>query len=228
MGAAPNNTMGKQYRVDQGDHLSRIAQKFGFSDHGKIWNHPANAELKSKRKSPSVLHPGDQLIIPEKEAKQVSASTDVRHKFQVSRSNLKLRLVLEDMYEEPIANANCQLMIDGETFNLTTDGQGKLEHEISPSAEGGVLTIKSQETALSEAALPIRIGHLDPEDEQSGQKARLNNLGYFAGPFEGREESENQQLFLSAIEEFQCDHGLTIDGICGPQTRAKLKDIHGC
>ena len=23
-------------------------------------------------------------------------------------------------------------------------------------------------------------------------------------------------------------HGLTVDGICGPKTQAKLKDAHGC
>ena len=35
-------------------------------------------------------------------------------------------------------------------------------------------------------------------------------------------------MFLSAIEEFQCDHGLVVDGKCGPATQAKLKQVHGC
>jgi len=33
--------------------------------------------------------------------------------------------------------------------------------------------------------------------------------------------------FLSAVEEFQCDNGLTVDGDCGPNTQAKLKEVHG-
>jgi hypothetical protein len=220
--------MGKPYIVEQGDYLSKIAQQFGFSDYKEIWDHPDNAELKNKRKNPSVLHPGDKLIIPDKEEKKVSASTGKRHKFQVKRSELKLRLVLEDIYERPIANAKRELNIDGETVEVTTDGKGKIEQDISPTAEGGFLIIKSQETALNETVLPLKIGHLDPVEEQSGQKARLNNLGYFAGPIEGNDEAANQQLFLSAIEEFQCDHALTVDGKCGPRTQAKLKEVHGC
>lgn len=220
--------MGKPYKVEQGDYMSKIAQKFGFSDYKEIWDHGDNAALKNKRKNPNVLLPGDTLIIPDREEKKVSASTGKRHKFQVKRSELKLRLVLEDIYEKPIANANCELNIDGETFQMTTDGKGKIEKEIPSTAEGGFLIIKSQETALNETVLPVKIGHLDPVEEESGQKARLNNLGYFAGPFEGNDEAANQQLFLSAIEEFQCDHGLTVDGNCGPRTQAKLKEVHGC
>lgn len=220
--------MGKPYKVEQGDYMSKIAQKFGFSDYKEIWDHADNAELKKKRKNPNVLHPGDTVIIPDREEKKVSASTGKRHKFQVKRSELKLRLVLEDIYEKPIANANCELNLDGETFQLTTDGKGKIEKEIPATAEGGFLIIKTQETALNETVLPIKIGHLDPVEEESGQKGRLNNLGYFAGPFEGNDEAANQQLFLSAIEEFQCDHGLTVDGNCGPRTQAKLKEVHGC
>lgn len=220
--------MGKLYKVEQGDYLSNIAQQFGFSDYKAIWNHPDNAELKNKRKNPNVLFPGDQLMIPDKEEKQVSASTDKRHTFQVSRSDLKLRLVLEDIYEKPIAKAECELILDSETFKLTTDEKGKIEQEISPAAKGGLLIIRSQETPLNETALALRIGHLDPVEEASGQQARLNNLGYFAGPFENNKDADNKQLFLSAIEEFQCEHGLTVDGICGPQTQTKLKDIHGC
>jgi murein L,D-transpeptidase YcbB/YkuD len=46
--------------------------------------------------------------------------------------------------------------------------------------------------------------------------------------FEGRTAEENKALFLSAVEEFQCDHGLTVDGKCGPATQARLKQAHGC
>jgi peptidoglycan hydrolase-like protein with peptidoglycan-binding domain len=86
---------------------------------------------------------------------------------------------------------------------------------------------KDPQTPVNEILIPIKIGHLDPVEEVSGQKARLNNLGYFAGPLEGKTE-ENTAMFLSAIEEFQCDHGLLVDGICGPMTQAKLRQVHGC
>ena len=71
--------------------------------------------------------------------------------------------------------------------------------------------------------IPLRIGHLDPVEERSGQQARLANLGYYRGGDEPIDEDE----FLSAVEEFQCEHKLTVDGKCGPLTQAKLVSVHG-
>jgi peptidoglycan hydrolase-like protein with peptidoglycan-binding domain len=76
---------------------------------------------------------------------------------------------------------------------------------------------------LDSIQIAINIGHLDPVDEFSGQWGRLANLGYISGePSEKRSDD-----FESAVEEFQCDHRLTVDGICGPNTQAKLKEVHG-
>jgi hypothetical protein len=76
--------------------------------------------------------------------------------------------------------------------------------------------------------IEIRIGHLDPVTEKSGQIARLNNLGYGAGDI----EPSNEELFKSAVEEFQADHNIRtgagkVTGICDARTQAKLKDSHG-
>jgi hypothetical protein len=30
------------------------------------------------------------------------------------------------------------------------------------------------------------------------------------------------------VEEFQCDNSLTVNGICGPNTQAGLKQVYGC
>jgi len=70
----------------------------------------------------------------------------------------------------------------------------------------------------------LRVGHLDPVEETSGQIARLRNLGYYRGPADG----SDLKLMRAAIEEFQCEHGLTVDGVCGPQTQSKLREVHGC
>ena len=74
-------------------------------------------------------------------------------------------------------------------------------------------------------SLQLSIGGLDPLDEESGQRQRLNNLGYNAGEV----DSQDPQQFKSAIEEFQCDFKVKpLDGICGPVTQAKLKEVYGC
>jgi len=48
------------------------------------------------------------------------------------------------------------------------------------------------------------------------------------GYYLGRLDVDNPAKFRSAVEEFQCDHDLTVDGDCGPQTQAKLKQVYGC
>jgi peptidoglycan hydrolase-like protein with peptidoglycan-binding domain len=70
----------------------------------------------------------------------------------------------------------------------------------------------------------LLVGDLDPVEEVSGQLARLQNLGYYAGKIGGGDA----MAVRSAIEEFQCDNKLTVDGICGPETQARLIAVHGC
>lgn len=214
--------------VTQGEHLSSIAKKYGFPTYKLIWDHPQNAALKKERQNPNVIFPGDKIFIPDARPKQVGRSAGQSHKFVLKTDKLKLRLVLEDLYEKPIDNANCELSIDGATLKLKTDAKGKIELDIQPDAQSAMLTIKDPRTPHNGVAIPIRIGHMDPVDKESGQKARLNNLGYFAGPIDGKSEKDNAALFLSAVEEFQCDHALGVDGKCGPATQAKLKQVHGC
>jgi hypothetical protein len=223
-----HGTTGKHHVVAQGEHLPGIAKRHGFSDYRTIWLHVQNASLKTERQNPNVLFPDDRVFIPDKQLKQEPRPTDQRHRFRVERPPLKLRLILEDVYEKPIANAECELRVEGETRAVTTNAQGRIEQDIAPDAQHAILIIKDAQTPITEIRIPIKIGHLDPENKVSGQKARLNNLGYFAGPEDNRSEEENRTLFVSAVEEFQCEHGLTVDGKCGPSTQAKLKQVHGC
>jgi Putative peptidoglycan binding domain/LysM domain len=220
--------MGINHTVKQGEHLSSIARRYGFSDYKIIWNDPNNVKLKEQRKNPNVLYPGDQLYIRDKEEKQESRSTEQHHTFQIKNPKLELRLVLEDQFSKPIKNAQCELHVENQVLHLTSDGLGHINQSIPATAENALLIIKDPKTPLNEMAIPIKIGHLDPVEEQSGQLSRLNNLGYFAGPLESASKEENQALFLSAVEEFQCDHGLTVDGKCGPLTQTKLRRVHGC
>lgn len=216
--------MSSTHIVQQGDHLSSIAEEYGFSDYRTIWEHPQNSELRQKRLNPNVLFPGDTLFIPDREQREESRSTDQRHSFKMRGPKLKLRLVLEDQYNKPVANARCVLAVEGEFRQVTTDDAGKIEQEIPPAAHDALLVIQDPRTAFDSVEIPIRIGDLDPVEEVSGQRARLANLGYLLTGAEG----ESPEDLRSAIEEFQCEQGLTVDGICGPKTQAKLKQVHGC
>jgi len=217
--------MATDYTVQQGDYLSKIAKQFGFSDYRTIWNHPDNSKLKSKRKNPNVLYPGDKLVIPNRNLREENCAVDRRHIFEMKGWGLRLRLVLEDMYEKPIANAQCLLAIEGDFRRITTDGQGKIDEPLRPGTTSATLIIQdAKQTHLNFVEIPIKIGHLDPFEELSGQRARLKNLGYFPG----NANDKNDPAFVTAVERFQAEHGLTVDGICGPKTQGKLKDVHGC
>jgi murein L,D-transpeptidase YcbB/YkuD len=57
----------------------------------------------------------------------------------------------------------------------------------------------------------------------AGAGGDSHNLGYIAG---ASDDLEDEQL-VSALQEFQCDYGLKVDGVCGASTQAKLKETHG-
>jgi N-acetylmuramoyl-L-alanine amidase len=211
------------YKVVQGDHLSSIARDFGFTDYHTIWDDGNNAELKAKRKNPNVLYPGDNLFIPVLEPKEVDGGTEKKHKFKVKKPKLKLRLVLQDSTGKPLKDVKCKLLINADEVTLKTDSSGKLEHELNPQMKDARVMFADDGVPF-EPQLPVSVGHLDPIDTVSGQVGRLMNLGYFLGD---PKEPEDEDV-RSAVEEFQCEQGLTVDGKCGAVTQGKLKEVHGC
>ena len=210
--------MPSSHIVKQGDHLSRLAQQYGFRDYRIIWNHALNAELKESRVNPNVLYPGDVLHIPDKQPKTESRPTADVHRFEVSSPKLMLRLVVRDWSDQAMANCACELEIDGRKYPIRTDGQGRIEQAIPAASEHAVLRVPGLDMEM-----PLKIGHLDPADEDSGWVQRLINLGYHGKPLDDPGESRQH-----AIQEFQCNHKLKITGDLDEPTRAKLKDLHGC
>jgi hypothetical protein len=219
--------MASDYTIKQGDYLAKIAKEHGFADWKPVWDHANNKALRDKRKDPNILLPGDQLHVPDLETKDVSAPTDATHRYAVKRPRLQLILRLDEMFKRPLAGASYQLLLGGQVHAGTTDGGGKLVHDLPPGLSEARLIVKDVPASGQDIAIPIKIGHLDPVEERSGQAQRLNNLGYFAGPYPDNDEKENERIYKSAVQEFQCDHQLRVDGICGPQTEAKLVDAHG-
>jgi putative peptidoglycan binding protein len=210
--------MSTNHTVAQGEHLTGIAEKYGFRDFRTIWDHPDNAKLKGERVNPHVLHPGDTLVIPEKMKKNLSGATDKEHRFRVTSKPLMLRIALKDFDNEPIANMPCVLTVAGTTYNLTSAADGIIETRIPKGAREGVLKVPDLDIEH-----PLKIGFLDPHVENSGWQARLVNLGYYPGAVG---DSDDEQM-RHAIEEFQCDHALKVTGELDDATRAKLKQAHG-
>src|SRR5215471_18915091 len=119
-----------QHIVKQGEHVSRIADAQGYSSYRRIWDAGENQSLKTKRRNPNVLFPGDDVFLPDLEKREEPRATDLRHRFQMSVPKLKLRIVIRTVDGEPIKNEKCELLLNGESIPLTTNGRGMIEHAI--------------------------------------------------------------------------------------------------
>ena len=214
--------MSTDHVVQQGEHLSQIAKQYGFRDFNTVWNHPDNADLKKLRQSHNVLFPGDTVKIPDKTQKKESRPTGQKHSFKLAGRRLLLRLALRDFGNQPLANTACQVKVDGASTELTTDANGRVEVPISATSKEATLVFKDPLVPF-DLSVPIKIGHLDPVEEVSGQKARLSNLGYITRPLEEVDDA----IFARTVQEFQCDLGLPVNGVCDTATQNKLKELHG-
>jgi N-acetylmuramoyl-L-alanine amidase len=224
---------GAYYQVQQGDNLTLIALKFGFSGHSALYNHPRNAAFKRQRPNPDVLFPGDRIFIPKLRLREESCSTDMRHRFVKKTPKKLLRIVVQDADGKPLENAPYKLILEAtsggrnikssgwEELDGQTGNDGLIEHHVSVDVVKGRLI-------MSEVVWTLSIGYLNPPKETSdegisGIQARLSNLGFDPGPVDGKLGRNTRD----AIREFQRRHPpLEVDGVCGPETTKYLMDDH--
>jgi hypothetical protein len=228
----PKSRPSKTHVVVQGETLSRIAADNGFGNVHTLSDHPKNSALMKKRPNHSQLVPDDEVFVPAFEPRVESADTKKRTVFKATLPVLFLRIRPHDLNNEPVkSDVDCLLEI-GEAEDKTpikTDDKGILEKIISPKLEKAELHIE-----IKKMKLDVLVGHLDALDTLSGQRARLNNLGYFAGFTE-----KDRKQFRWGAEEFKKDRGVTpiavkeedideVEGIKAPAFRTKLEKEHGC
>ncbi len=201
--------------VAQGDSIPSLAHDNGHFWQ-KLWDHAENSALKSKRKNPNQLMEGDEVFIPELEQKTESRSTDSRHIFKRKGVPAKLKMQLF-LLGEPRKGEDYVLELDGKLINGKLDGDGKLEQFIPPNCKGGTLKLKG-----GKEIIPIRLGHLNPIDEISGVKQRLNNLGFRCGS----ESNDLDDQAIAALKDFQSKHKLPESGELDAATKGKLQQLH--
>src|SRR5262245_29673569 len=204
-----------KHRVCQGEHLCSIAARYGFASWKQVWDHSGNAALRSRRRDPNVLLPGDIVHVPEREARTEFGPTGRRHLFRTRRSQLLLRIDARDLNRELDGEPELLLRVGSMQRRLTPNQNGVMETHIPVRSSEAVLRIGG-------FPIPLRIGDLDPLDIETGQRERLRNLGYLQGG-----EDEDAETLASAVLRFQADHDLVCDGICGPETQQKLLETHG-
>jgi N-acetylmuramoyl-L-alanine amidase len=208
--------MSLEHVVKQGECLSSIAQEYGLLPKS-IWEDGANASLRSKRKDPNVLYPGDVVVIPDKQEKEVPGPTEKRHKFlrKGATAKLRLRFLIDD---KPASGESYELHIGTEVIKGKTDGGGWLEAVIPPDATQGYVIFGKKRRSFS-----LAIGHVDPVAEVSGAKARLRNLGFYSGELDG----ELDEATENALRAFQRKFAIQETGKLDANTQDQLLKQHG-
>jgi len=203
--------------VRVGEHVSRLAAQHGFRSFGPLWDDPGNLELRRKRVTPHILAEGDTVKIPPLNVREVDRPTDQRHRFRAQMHSLVARLEFKTWDNKPEKEAPKEVLVDGKPTPFKAEKPGVIEVPVTGTTDR--CTVRFAATA------PVsRLGFLQSVATLAGVRERLNNLGYLAGD---TEDPANLR-FRSAVEEYQCDHGLVVDGKLGPKTRSSLSKTHGC
>lgn len=213
------------HQVAQGDTLISIAHAHGFVSWQKIWDHPDNADLRASRSDPMVLNPGDQVVIPEREPKFVDCQTAATYTFQIRKLTSAFTARLVDECDEPYAGCEYELKVGDKTFSGTVPWDGVVSHEVLPTDQAGVLKLwPNKDDPNDVLSWEVEIGHLDPVDTISGLQARLNNLGYKAGPVDGQLNDRTK----AALRDFQIRIGYdNPTGEPDDRTREALVEAQG-
>jgi len=207
--------------VRQGECLSTIAARHGIPSWKTLYDDPANADLRRLRPNPNLLYPGDRVVIPAPtKQKTVSCATGQGHGFVVALPMAKLRLVLKGADGQGLASKRYKLEARGWRAEGRTDGNGKIEQDLPLSVREAHLSVwLKDDLVLQYRLLP---GALDPHDLVTGVQARLRNLGFHAGPVDGRPRPELEQ----ALRHFQRKAGLAESGRIDQATANRLRDTH--
>ncbi len=206
--------MPEEYTVEQGDCIHSIAFDRGFFP-DTVWNDPGNAKLRSKRKDPHLLLPGDVVTIPDKRVSEVEKPTEQKHRFRRKGVPKFLRVRFVEV-DNPLAHRPYIITIDGTHGEGNTDGDGWLKHPIPPNAREARILIDGAEYRFA-------LGHLDPIDEVAGVQGRLRSLGHYKGPIDG----VMSQGTIGALKAFQGTNGLDPTGKIDEQTKSLLKKLSG-
>jgi len=206
-----------RHTVCQGESLISLGRRYGIPP-DKILNHAENRPLTGSSRTKAILHPGDEVVIPDLETREEDCATDTRHRFccQTAQTWLKLRFKHDD---EPRANELYLLEVGGRSFSGELDDEGRLEVRIPADAQEALIFLGAERNE----ELRLRIGNIDPVEEISGVRQRLTNLG-FARASTGDEAEEQTR---SAIRAFQSKYDLPVTGEPDDATRARLVEVYG-
>jgi N-acetylmuramoyl-L-alanine amidase len=167
------------YIVKQGDHLAKLAYKFGF-DADAVWKDPQNEQLRQQgylSQDPNILNPTDMLYIPGDTPPTMHTLTvGCTNTFVSDAPSMTLTLKLVGQDSSRYSSRPYTIQELDQLSGLKTDGDGVLTFKAPVTLNVATVVFSDNgETWV------LSIGHLDPIDTLSGVFQRLQNLGFLGG-----------------------------------------------
>ena len=212
----------KPFPIRQGDYLSQLAARYAF-DAQQVWSAPENAGLRSKRKHRNVLLPGDIVFIPQPVPRKLGWTAGTHNTFRIDVPRIKVELALRDGNKRSEAIASEAYRVEGlpSAIDGTTDGDGRVSFEVPIHVRSVRLSVPTRHLVL-----PVLVGDLDPVEDISGVRARLEHLGFYHPNDTGTRES-SEVRDRRAIANFQKSRTLRVTGEIDAETRSALENAHG-
>lgn len=240
------------HEVRDGECMSSIAKTTGHFWE-TIWNDPGNSELKSVRKDPNVLLPGDRVVVPPLRPKQEPGATEQHHRFRRKGEPAKLRIRLVREPDRDPTEAPEMIVVQSGKDSITEDPEPQTQaledepraavpyildvdgerYEGTTDADGYLeapIPGNARKAKLllnpgteNEEELDLVLGRLDPISEYVGVKQRLANLTFECGD----RTDELTDGLRWAIKAFQHKHGLEETGDLTEELRNMIQDLHG-
>ncbi|MFO0618677.1 MAG: type VI secretion system tip protein TssI/VgrG [Polyangiaceae bacterium] len=204
------------YVVRQGDYLDKLAFVYGF-DADKVWSDGKNSDLKEKRKVPNLLHPGDVVYFPRGPRKGLDLQKGTSNDYTATVPKTKVRIKFVELTNAPYVVEGLGAKIEG-----TTDQEGMAAFEVP-------VHVREVQVLFPKANLkfPVMIGDMDPVDEASGARKRLQHLGHQGYPAADASESDVEAADREALLAFQKARGLEQTGELDDATKAAIVREHG-
>jgi len=151
----------------------------------------------------------------------------------VSAITRTLELHLIDERDAPLKNVKYHLQVGSQNLTGTTDDQGVVKQDLPDGTTTARLILDDKlyrhggangDESLDVWGIDLQIADLDPPDQVAGAKARLNNLGLFAGP---QVDGTTDDLLKRALQRFQTWNALPTSGTLDDGTAQKLREKYG-
>jgi hypothetical protein len=222
-GAGPKAPPGFKHPVTGGECLAQLADRFGFTLDA-LWNDPANESLRKSRPGGEPI-PGDLLWVPARGTKAHPVQGGETHVFRRNGLPEILRVRFVDAAGKARAGAAYLMRVTTSPLSPQEDRTGKTDGEgflveplplFATEAEVQLRAASGLETHL------LHVGRLEPVETVRGVQSRLRNLRYPCGDDDG----EVGPMTRMALQTFQIDQGLEVNGSVDEPTRARLREVH--